>query len=99
MAKDVADPACAVLGVKSQRTTDKTPLAGGLPMGYEDYLHEAVPEMSARHKVSPDIVRHLISYYGSRAEKVLELIEMGPSLVEPISPESIAVYILRPCRN
>jgi glycerol-3-phosphate dehydrogenase len=92
MAKDVVDAACVVLGVKSQCTTDKTPLAGGLPMGYEDYLHEAVPEMSARHKVSPDIVRHLISYYGSRAGKVLELIEMEPSLVEPISPDSKDIY-------
>jgi glycerol-3-phosphate dehydrogenase len=87
MAKDVVDVACKTLGMKNACVTEKKPLAGGLPMGYDDYLKEAVPEMSARHKVNAETVRHLIQFYGSRAERVLELVDMDPSMGEAISPE------------
>jgi glycerol-3-phosphate dehydrogenase len=92
MAKDVMDAACKTLGVKSACITDKKPLAGGLPMGYDDYLKEAVPEMSARHKVNAETVRHLIQFYGSRAERVLDLVDMDPALGEAVSPESRDIY-------
>ncbi len=51
MAKDVVDAACGVLGNRLRCVTDKNPLPGGLPMDYEQYLREAVPEMAARHQV------------------------------------------------
>ncbi len=92
MAKNVVDTACKKLGVKSVCITDKKPLAGGLPMEYTDYLKEAVPEMSARHKVNAETVRHLIQFYGSRAERVLDLVDMDPTLGEAISPESRDIY-------
>jgi glycerol-3-phosphate dehydrogenase len=61
-------------------------------MDYEDYLREEVPELSARHKVSPELVRHLIGLYGSRADRVLELMEADPALGEPVSPESRDIF-------
>ena len=61
-------------------------------MGYDDYLKEAVPEMSAHHKINAETVRHLIQFYGSRAERVLELVDMDPSMGETISPESRDIY-------
>jgi glycerol-3-phosphate dehydrogenase len=92
MAKDVVDAACKILGMKKACVTEKKPLAGGLPMGYDDYLKEAVPEMSARHKINAETVRHLIQFYGSRAERVLELVDMDPPMGEAISPESRDIY-------
>jgi glycerol-3-phosphate dehydrogenase len=92
MAKDVMDAACETLGKRSICITDKKPLAGGLPMAYDDYLKEAVPELSARHKVNAETVSHLIQLYGSRAERVLDLVVMDPALGEAISPESRDIY-------
>jgi glycerol-3-phosphate dehydrogenase len=92
MAKDVVDVACKTLGMKSACVTEKKPLAGGLPAEYDDYLKEAVPEMSARHKVNAETAHHLIQFYGSRAERVLELVDMDPSMGEAISPESRDIY-------
>jgi glycerol-3-phosphate dehydrogenase len=92
MAEDVMDAACETLGVKSGCITDKKPLAGGLPAGYDDYLKAAVSEMSARDKINADTVRHLIQLYGSRAERVLDLVAMDPALGEAISPESRDIY-------
>jgi glycerol-3-phosphate dehydrogenase len=92
MAKDVVNVACKTLGMKNICVTDKKPLAGGLPLEYDDYLKEAVPEMSARHKVNAETVRHLIQFYGSRAERVLKLVDMDPSMGEAISPESRDIY-------
>jgi glycerol-3-phosphate dehydrogenase len=92
MAKDAVDAACRVLGVKAQCTTDTKPLAGGLPMRYEDYLNEVVPEISAHYKAAPETVRHLIAFYGSRAERVLELAKMDPILGQAISPESQDIF-------
>ncbi len=92
MAKDAVNAACKALNVKAQCITDKKPLPGGLPMEYEDYLNEAVPELSAHHKVSRETVQHLVGLYGSRAEKVLALAEGEPALVETILPESKDIY-------
>jgi glycerol-3-phosphate dehydrogenase len=92
MAKDAVDAACKALGTKVRCISDKKPLAGGLPMGYEDYLNEAVPELSAHYSVSPETIRHLIGLYGSRTEKILELAKGERSLAETISPESKDMY-------
>ncbi len=88
MAKDAVDAACRTLGRKAECVTDEKPLAGCLAMDYEDYLREEVPELSARHGVTPELVRHLIGLYGSRADRVLELREADPELGETVSPES-----------
>lgn len=92
MARDAVNAACKALGVRSDCVTDKRPLPGGLSMTYEEYLIEAVPELSARHHVPTETVRHLISFYGSRTERVLELVEEAPDLSATISPESGDLY-------
>ncbi len=92
MAKDAVNAACKALNVKAQCITDKKPLPGGLPLVYEDYLKEAVPEFTAHHPVSTETIRHLIGLYGSRTERVLELVKREPALAETISPESKDIY-------
>jgi glycerol-3-phosphate dehydrogenase len=92
MAKDVVDAACKTLGKRQECVTDKRPLASSLPMSYEDYLHDVVPELSAQYRIPPETVRHLVSYYGSRAERVMQLVEADPASGETISPESRDLY-------
>jgi glycerol-3-phosphate dehydrogenase len=92
MAKDVVDRACKTLGVKRECVTDKKPLAGSLPMFYEDYLRDVAPELSSQYKIPAETVRHLISHYGSRAERIMQLVEADPASGETISPESRDLY-------
>jgi glycerol-3-phosphate dehydrogenase len=92
MAKDAVDAACRVLGIRTRCSTDKDPLPGGVSMDYDQYLQEAMPEMASRHEVSSELARHLIGYYGARAEKVLGLAASDPVLGDSISPESRDVY-------
>jgi glycerol-3-phosphate dehydrogenase len=92
MAKDVIDAACSVLGVRAGCITDRKPLAGCLAMEYDDYVNEEVPRLAAYHKVSTELVRHLIGLYGSRTERVLELGETDPLLMAAVSPESRDIF-------
>ncbi len=92
MAKDVVDAACNALGIRAECTTDRKPLAGSLPLDHDLYLKEAVPELSSRFDVSHELVHHLISLYGSRTERVLELVKTNTVLGETISRESPDIY-------
>ncbi len=92
MASDTVDRVCTILGMKRACVSDKKPFPGGLHMDYETYLKEALPDMTASHRVSEETVRHLIGLYGSKAERVLELVDMDPELGETISPESRDIY-------
>ena len=92
MAKDVVDEACGVLGKKSPCVTDRRPFPGGLQKEYDDYLREVLPDMAARYKVSEETVRHLIRFYGSRAERVLDLAGSERGWGTTISPESKDLY-------
>ncbi|HSQ78385.1 MAG TPA: glycerol-3-phosphate dehydrogenase/oxidase [Nitrospirota bacterium] len=92
MAKDAVDAACKMLGVKKPCVTDQQPFPGGLHREYDDYLKEALPELTSRHKIGEETVRHLVRFYGSRAERVLELVETDLVLGDTISPESRDIY-------
>lgn len=92
MAKDAVNAACRVLGDRTRCTTDTRSLPGGLSMDYEQYLTEAMPEMTSRHRVTPELARHLIGMYGSRTEQVLELAKKEPLLGEAISSDSRDIY-------
>jgi glycerol-3-phosphate dehydrogenase len=92
MAKDVVDAACRVLGNTMQCATDKTPLAGSLPVDVDTYVQEEVPALSVHYHVSPELVRHLIGCYGSRTGRLLELISEDPGLADTISRESRDIY-------
>jgi len=92
MAEDVVDAACRKLGKKRRCETDAKPLAGSLPVDLGEYLKEAVPQMAERFKIAPETVRHLVHFYGSRAETVLQLVKEDPRLAETISPESGDIY-------
>jgi glycerol-3-phosphate dehydrogenase len=92
MAKDVVDAACSVLEVKASCVTDTRPFPGGLDMPYQEYLQQAVPEMAERHRIGEETVRHLIRFYGSRTESVLDTAGTASVLRERISPESPDIY-------
>ncbi|HEX9113762.1 MAG TPA: glycerol-3-phosphate dehydrogenase/oxidase, partial [Nitrospirota bacterium] len=92
MAKDAVDAACRLLGVKARCMTDWKPLAGWLSGDYEHYVREEVPVISGLFKVSPELVLHLINFYGSRAEHVLEFMDAGPVYGETITPECRDIY-------
>ena len=92
MAEDVVDEACKKLGKKAFCITQKTPLAGSLPTGLDEYIKETVPQLAERFGVEPGTVRHLIHFYGSRTEKILQYTGEDPSLAEPISPEGMDIY-------
>ncbi len=92
MAKDAVDAACRMLRIRTRCNTDAKPLPGSLSMDFDQYLREAMPEIASRHGVASGLVRHLISWYGARAERVLGLAKGDPVLGEPISTESSDIY-------
>jgi len=92
MAEDVVDAACRKLGKRAACETDRKPLAGSLPVELDEYLRESVPQLAERFKVAPEIVRHLVHSYGSRAENVLQLTHDQARLAEAISPECRDIY-------
>jgi glycerol-3-phosphate dehydrogenase len=92
MAKDTVDAVCKVLGLRAACVTDLQPLPGGLPALYEEYLKDAVPEFASQYGVSSETIRHLISFYGSRAEEVLKLAKEDTALRQQISPDSLDIY-------
>lgn len=92
MAEDVVDAACKKLGKKALCATQRKPLAGSLPVGLDEYVKETVPQLAEHFGVEPGTVRHLIHFYGSRAEKILQYTNEDPHLAEPISPESGDIY-------
>jgi glycerol-3-phosphate dehydrogenase len=92
MAKDVVDVACRTLGKRAICITAEKPLAGGLGREYGEYMREAVPDLSARYNVPPELVHHLIGFYGARAVPILEIAKTDHVLRERISPESWDIY-------
>jgi glycerol-3-phosphate dehydrogenase len=96
MAEDAVDAACRRLGRKLSCATARQPLAGSLPVELDEYVKETVPQLAIRFGVESETVRHLIHFYGSRTEKLLEPIVDDPSLRKPLSPlcRDIAVQVL-----
>ena len=92
MAEDAVDAVCKVLKLQPKCITGTEPFPGGLPAAYEEFMNEAIPDLSLRYHVSPATVSHLIQIYGSRTEKVLELTRGESALAETITPESKDVY-------
>ncbi len=92
MAKDAVDAVCRVLGRRAPCETDTSPLPGSLPTAYEEYRKEGVPELSAKYAVDARTVEHLLSLYGSRAGRVLDLVRGDERLGAPISGDSRDIY-------
>ena len=92
MAKDAVNEACSLLGIRAACVTDKRSFPGGLPMPYEKYLKQVVPELSADHAVGEELVRHLIGTYGSRTEQILDLARSDSRLGGQISAGCPDIY-------
>lgn len=92
MAEDAVDAVCKLLGCKKRCITDTALLPGSLPVSYDEYLKDAVASLSSKYNAEADTVMHLIRFYGSRAEEVLEIAHIDPRLMKRISPESRDIY-------
>ncbi|HAR45158.1 MAG: hypothetical protein A2X56_13065 [Nitrospirae bacterium GWC2_57_13] len=92
MAKDAVDAVCRVLGLRTGSATHTTPLPGSLPAVYEEYLRDGVPELSAKYAIDAGTVEHLVSHYGSRAERVLAIARDDSRLRAQISHDSRDIY-------
>jgi glycerol-3-phosphate dehydrogenase len=87
MAEDVVDAACAALGRKGPCTSREAPFPGEIGGGKET-AEAFARSLSGRYNATPDLCRHLVSLYGRRAERVLEIAEESPALARPLSPHS-----------
>lgn len=92
MAEDVVDAVCRKLGTRTACTTATAPLAGTLPADHDEYLAEMVPQMAGRFGVDAGTVRHLVHFYGSRAERILQISQEAPQFKDAISPFSRDIY-------
>jgi glycerol-3-phosphate dehydrogenase len=83
MAKDTIDDAEQILkGSVSACTTDKHVLVGGVGYAPNDYL-----ELAKKSNLDNDALKHLTDKYGSRAIKLIFLINQNPELGERLTPQ------------
>jgi glycerol-3-phosphate dehydrogenase len=82
MAKDTVDDAEQILkGAVSACTTDKHILVGGVGYTPNGYL-----ELAKKSNLDNDTLKHLTDKYGSRAIKLIFLINQNPELGERLTP-------------
>jgi glycerol-3-phosphate dehydrogenase len=83
MAKDTIDDAEQILkGAVSACTTDKHVLVGGVGYTPNGYL-----ELAKKSNLDNDALKHLTDKYGSRAIKLIFLINQNPELGERLTPQ------------
>jgi glycerol-3-phosphate dehydrogenase len=83
MAKDTIDDAERLLkGSISACTTDKHILVGGVGYTPNSYL-----ELAKKSNLDNDTLKHLTDKYGSRASKLIFLINQNPELGERLTPQ------------
>jgi glycerol-3-phosphate dehydrogenase len=83
MAKDTIDDAEQILkGSVSACTTDKHVLVGGVGYTPNGYL-----ELAKKSNLDNDALKHLTDKYGSRAIKLIFLINQNPELGERLTPQ------------
>jgi glycerol-3-phosphate dehydrogenase len=83
MAKDTIDDAEQILkGAVSACTTDKHVLVGGV-----GYMPNSYLELAKKSNLDNDTLKHLTDKYGSRAIKLIFLINQNPELGERLTPQ------------
>lgn len=79
MAKDAMDEVEKILGESHPCLTADHLLAGG-----ENFDYEAWKSIQKKYELGEDTAKHLVLKYGSRADKVLDLIGEDPTLAEQL---------------
>ncbi|WP_247231768.1 glycerol-3-phosphate dehydrogenase/oxidase [Telluribacter sp. SYSU D00476] len=81
MAKDTLDEVDKLLGQEHPCRTDEYVLTGG-----DGYQPDGWKKLQKETQLPEDICRHLSKTYGSRAEKVTELVQSNPTLGKRLVP-------------
>ena len=90
MAEDAVDAACEGIGRKGPCISREAPFPGeigGGGKGTEAFSRS----LSGRYAAGPDLCAHLVSLYGRRASRVLEIAEEDPALALRLSPYSLDI--------
>jgi glycerol-3-phosphate dehydrogenase len=96
MAKRVVDQVASVLGVQTPCTTDRTPFGGYWEALDPVSLGEQARSLAREYGLEPAQAEHLLSLYGRRTLKLMELCREDPSLTQPVHPSSpdLAVQVV-----
>lgn len=100
MAEDAVDAACRSLGRRSGCSTRESPFPGeigGGPEGVEAFTRS----LSGIYGADPSLCSHLVSLYGRRAARVLEIVREAPGAGRRLSPGScdIAAQVMLAVRE
>ncbi len=87
MAADAVDAACDALGRRGACVSADEPFPGEIGGGTEG-TEAFARELAERRRAPAALCRHLVSLYGRRAERVLEIARGAPELSLPLSPAS-----------
>jgi glycerol-3-phosphate dehydrogenase len=87
MAEDAVDAACEALGRKGPCISREAPFPGEIGGGKEG-AEEFAQSLSGRYAAPPELCAHLVSLYGRRASRVLEIAREAPELAKRLSPHS-----------
>jgi len=87
MAADAVDAACEALGRKGACVSADEPFPGEIGGGMEG-AETFVRDLAEAHRAPAALCRHLVSLYGRRAVRVLEIAGETPELLRPLSPAS-----------
>ncbi len=87
MAADAVDAACEALGRKGACVSADEPFPGEIGGG-EEGTEAFVRELSERRRTPDALCRHLVSLYGRRAGRVLDIAREEPALARPLSAGS-----------
>ncbi len=87
MAEDAVDAACDGLGRKGACRSADEPLPGEIGGGQEG-TEAFMREIAQRCRAPEALCGHLVSLYGRRAVRVLEIAAEDPALARPLSPGS-----------
>lgn len=90
MAADAVDAACDALGRKRACVSADAPFPGEIGGG-EEGTEAFVRDLAAARRAPAALCRHLVSLYGRRAGRVLEIAGGGPELARPLSPGSLDI--------
>ena len=96
MAGRVVDRVSRILNLKAPCTTDRTPFGGYWEALDPFSLGEQARSLAREYGLEPSQAEHLLSLYGRRALKLMELCREEPFLAQPIHPTSpdMAVQVI-----
>jgi glycerol-3-phosphate dehydrogenase len=94
VAEEVSDRVCALLGRSRGRClTAKVPLPGGTTGEFGAFLRRSLPDLVGRSGLTAATVTRLLNRYGSRAVRLVEMLQREPELAAPLAPGSALLAV------